>query len=40
VSTGKLRRYFSLRNFTDPFRVIAGGWAAQADNLRTYVERA
>jgi UDP-N-acetylglucosamine--N-acetylmuramyl-(pentapeptide) pyrophosphoryl-undecaprenol N-acetylglucosamine transferase len=25
VSTGKLRRYFSWRNFTDPFRVIAGG---------------
>ncbi len=24
VATGKLRRYFSLRNFTDPFRVIKG----------------
>lgn len=24
VKTGKLRRYFDLRNFTDPFRVIAG----------------
>ena len=24
VSTGKLRRYFDLKNFTDPFRVIAG----------------
>ena len=24
ISTGKLRRYFSLRNFTDPFRVIKG----------------
>lgn len=24
ISTGKLRRYFSLKNFTDPFRVIAG----------------
>jgi UDP-N-acetylglucosamine--N-acetylmuramyl-(pentapeptide) pyrophosphoryl-undecaprenol N-acetylglucosamine transferase len=28
VSTGKLRRYFSWRNFTDPFRVIAGGFEA------------
>ena len=24
VSSGKLRRYFDLKNFTDPFRVIAG----------------
>ena len=24
VRTGKLRRYFSLKNFTDPFRVIGG----------------
>lgn len=24
VATGKLRRYFSLKNFTDPFRVIKG----------------
>lgn len=24
VQTGKLRRYFSWQNFTDPFRVIAG----------------
>lgn len=24
ISTGKLRRYFSLKNFTDPFRVVAG----------------
>ena len=24
ISTGKLRRYFSLQNFTDPFRVIKG----------------
>ena len=22
ISSGKLRRYFSLKNFTDPFRVI------------------
>ena len=24
ISTGKLRRYFSIQNFTDPFRVIRG----------------
>ncbi|MER2000556.1 MAG: undecaprenyldiphospho-muramoylpentapeptide beta-N-acetylglucosaminyltransferase, partial [Lysinibacillus sp.] len=24
ISSGKLRRYFSTQNFTDPFRVIAG----------------
>lgn len=24
ISTGKLRRYFSVQNFTDPFRVIKG----------------
>lgn len=24
IATGKLRRYFSLKNFTDPFRVIKG----------------
>ena len=24
VSTGKFRRYFSLKNFTDPFRVVHG----------------
>jgi len=24
ISSGKLRRYFSLKNFTDPFRVIKG----------------
>lgn len=24
IATGKLRRYFSLRNFTDPFRVLKG----------------
>lgn len=31
VSTGKLRRYFSLKNFTDPFRVVKG--FAQAKKL-------
>ena len=24
ISTGKFRRYFDLKNFTDPFRVIRG----------------
>ena len=24
ISSGKLRRYFSFKNFTDPFRVIKG----------------
>lgn len=24
ISTGKLRRYFSIQNFTDPFRVLKG----------------
>lgn len=26
VSSGKLRRYFDLKNFTDPFRVVKGAW--------------
>lgn len=29
VRTGKLRRYFSLKNFTDPFRVIGGYFDAK-----------
>ena len=28
VRSGKLRRYFSLQNFTDPFRVIHGAWTS------------
>ena len=24
IATGKFRRYFDLKNFTDPFRVIKG----------------
>ncbi len=28
ISTGKLRRYFDLKNFTDPFRVIKGVFEA------------
>lgn len=30
ISTGKLRRYFDLKNFTDPFRVIKGFFEAIA----------
>ncbi len=29
ISTGKLRRYFSTKNFTDPIRVIAGLFEAK-----------
>ena len=29
ISTGKLRRYFDVKNFTDPFRVIHGYWEAR-----------
>ncbi len=28
VQSGKLRRYFSLQNFTDPFRVLGGAFAS------------
>lgn len=31
ISSGKLRRYFSMKNFTDPFRIIKG--LAEADKL-------
>ncbi len=31
ISSGKLRRYFSLQNFTDPFRVLKG--FSQANSL-------
>lgn len=30
ISSGKLRRYFSVKNFIDPFRVIAGFFQARA----------
>lgn len=30
ISSGKLRRYFSLQNFTDPFRVLKGFREAKA----------
>ena len=29
ISSGKLRRYFDLKNFTDPFRVIKGYFEAR-----------
>lgn len=29
VSTGKLRRYFDLKNFTDPFRIVHGFFEAK-----------
>ena len=29
ISTGKLRRYFDLKNFTDPFRVVNGFFEAR-----------
>lgn len=29
ISSGKLRRYFDLKNFTDPFRVMKGYFQAQ-----------
>lgn len=28
ISSGKLRRYFDLKNFSDPFKVIKGVWQA------------
>ena len=28
VQSGKLRRYFSVQNFTDPFRVLHGAWTS------------
>ena len=31
ISSGKLRRYFDLKNFTDPFRVLKG--FAEASSL-------
>ena len=30
ISSGKLRRYFDLKNLTDPFRVIKGFFEADA----------
>lgn len=29
ISSGKLRRYFDLKNFTDPFKVLKGYWDAK-----------
>lgn len=28
IASGKLRRYFDIKNFTDPFKVIKGMWQA------------
>lgn len=28
IHSGKLRRYFAVKNFTDPFRVLQGAWEA------------
>ncbi len=36
ISSGKLRRYLSLRNFTDPFRVIKG--LSEANKLMKLIE--
>jgi len=36
ISTGKLRRYFDLKNFTDPFRVLKG--FAESDALLKELE--
>ena len=35
ISTGKLRRYFSVQNFTDPFRVIKGLGEANTPFIHT-----
>lgn len=29
ISSGKLRRYFDLKNFSDPFKVLKGYWEAR-----------
>lgn len=30
IHSGKLRRYFDLQNFTDPFRILRGGFEAES----------
>ncbi len=35
IATGKFRRYFSLKNVSDPFRVIKGYWEARKI-IKTY----
>ncbi len=37
ISSGKLRRYFSVQNFTDPFRVLKGLGEARRliENIKT-----
>ena len=34
IAWGKLRRYFSWKNFTDPFRVLKGYCQAEGDPSR------
>ena len=29
IATGKLRRYFDVKNFSDPFRVLKGAYEAR-----------
>lgn len=38
LCTGKLRRYFSFRNFTDPFRIILGYFQAVSHLRRNRVD--
>ena len=37
IASGKLRRYFDLKNFSDPFRVVKGFFQAKSafDNLQS-----
>ncbi len=32
ISSGKLRRYFDLKNFSDPFKVLKGVFQAKKNN--------
>lgn len=39
VKSGKLRRYFDWKNFTDPFRVIAGAFQSAAPDAQAQARR-
>ena len=39
ISSGKLRRYFSWKNFTDPFRVMRGLFQARRVMRRDHLSR-
>ena len=40
ISSGKLRRYFDLKNFSDPFRVLPGQKNSQrAETGRCFLQR-